>query len=125
MASLSWAGRAGLVLLLAVPTALAAASTPVADGFSLANPLAAAAAYLALAISLFVLAQALNLGRQARTAHREDLVLLLALAAHMGVSPESPEFLRAQEALEARQGKPRKERKEKLSRKERKAKAAG
>lgn len=119
MASLSWTARAGLVLLLAVPTALAA--TPVSDGFSLANPLAAAAAYLALAISLFVLAQALHLGRQARTAHREDLVLLLALAAHVGVSPESPEFLRAQEALEARQAKPKKEKK---PRKERKAKAA-
>lgn len=120
MASLSWAARAGLVLLLAVPAALAA-SSPVATGFSLANPLAAAAAYLALAISLFVLAQALHLGRQAKTAHREDLVLLLALAAHMGVSPESPEFLRAQEAIDGRGRKPTKEKKAK---KDRKAKAA-
>lgn len=119
MAFLSWTARAGLVLVLAVPVALAA-SSPVASGFSLANPLAAASAYLALAISLFVLAQALHLGRQAKTAHREDLVLLLALAAHMGVSPESPEFQRAQAALEARQPKAKKEKK----RKEPKAKAA-
>jgi hypothetical protein len=117
MAFLSWTGRAGLVLVLAVPAVVAA--SPVASGFSLANPLAAAAAYLALAISLFVLAQALRLGQQAKTAHREDLVLLLALAAHMGVSPESPEFQRAQAALEARQPK-----KEKKPKKERKAKAA-
>jgi hypothetical protein len=122
MAFLSWTARAGLVFLLAVPAALAASSSPVASGFSLANPLAAASAYLALAISLFVLGQGLRLGQQARTAHREDLVLLLALAAHMGVSPESPEFLRAQEALEARQ--PRKEKKAKKPRRWRKAKAA-
>lgn len=120
MASLSWTARAGLVLLLAVPTVLAA-SSPVASGFSLANPLAASAAYLALAISLFVLAQALRLGQQAKTAHREDLVLLLALAAHLGVSPESPEFLRAQEALEARRPKAPKQKKGK---KEKAAKAA-
>jgi NADH:ubiquinone oxidoreductase subunit 2 (subunit N) len=118
MAFLSWTARAGLVLLLAVPAVLAASSSPVASGFSLANPLAAAAAYLALAISLFVLAQALHLGRQAKTAHREDLVLLLAQAAHLGVSPESPEFVRAQAALEARQTKAKK------PKKERKAKAA-
>ncbi len=123
MASLSWTARGGLVLILAVPPAVAA-SAPLADGFSLANPMAAAAAYLALAVSLFVLGQSLRLGQQAKTAHREDLVLLLALAAHLGVSPESPEFLRAQEALEGRQRKARREKKEKKPKKQRKAKAA-
>lgn len=95
-------------------------ATETLDYLAPGNDLAIVAAYVAIFLALLVLGMTMRIVQMARTAHREELVLLLAMAAHAGVSPDSPEFLRAQEAIE---GKLRPKKVEKKSRKARKAEA--
>lgn len=95
-------------------------ATDTLDYLSPGNDIAIVAAYIAIVLALVVLGMTMRIVTMARTAHKEELVLLLAMAAHTGVSPDSPEFLRAQEAIE---GKKKEAKSPRKSRKERKAEA--
>jgi hypothetical protein len=98
-------------------------ATETLDYLSPGNDIAIVAAYIAIFLALMVLGMTMRVLALARTAHKEQLVLLLAMAAHAGVSPDSPEFLRAQEAIEGK-AKPKKEHKSRKAKKAEAAKAA-
>ena len=58
--------------------------------------------YAAAACAVLLLVVAWLLVREMRRVHRETLVFVLAIAAHSGITPESPEFAQALEALKSK-----------------------